>query len=77
MSRTLRIGDQAVASFRQIVQLLETLPANFRPGPAGLKLGFLPRAISKVNSTTPAPKRNRVPCCSCEGSILLGVDGRF
>lgn len=77
MSRTLRIGDQAVASFRQIVQLLETLPANFRPGPAGLKLGFFAKGDFKGELDYTSPKAESRPLLQSEGSILLGVDGRF
>ncbi|MBP7659006.1 MAG: peptidoglycan-binding protein [Burkholderiaceae bacterium] len=128
--------DPAVVSFRQIVQLLETLPANFpfrtqiigavpdpvkkigdidfgfqwgvdpvfdlkqlsgpaefsvgakanasytlkvvdRPGPAGLKLGFFAKGDFKGELDYTSPKAESRPLLQIEGSILLGVDGRF
>ncbi|MBP8308993.1 MAG: peptidoglycan-binding protein [Burkholderiaceae bacterium] len=128
--------DPAVKSFRQIVQLLETLPPNFpfrtqiigavpnpvkkigdidfgfqwgidpifdlkqlsgpteftvgakanasytlkvidRPGPAGLKLGFFAKGDFKGELDYTSPKAESRPLMQLEGTILLGVDGRF
>ena len=128
--------DPALTSFKQIVQVLETLPPNFpfraqiigavpnpvkkigdidfgfqwgvdpvfdlkqltgpaefsvgakgnasytmkvinQPGPGGLKLGFFAKGDFKGEFDYTSPNASSRPLLQLEGTILLGVDGRF
>ena len=51
--------------------------ATSRRGPAGLKLGFFAKGDFKGELDYTSPKAESRPLLQIEGSILLGVDGRF